>query len=132
MGQTSNYGFKQWENWEAPRRTALNEVLGQIDSAIDTKSHVVIGSYVGTGTESRKISLPFTPSAVLLEDNEGTRHAFGFRDSGGGLALTDRPLINNEQSGTVLETTGFGFLVYQTGYLCSNQSGKIYSYIAFQ
>ena len=132
MGQTSNYGFKQWENWEAPRRTALNEVLAQIDSAIDTKSHVVIGSYTGTGTESRKISLPFTPAAVLLEDCEGIRRGFGSRNSGGGLALPGKPAINEGESKTIFEIVDGGFQVYEDVYVKANQTGSAYYYLAFQ
>ena len=78
MGQTSNYGHRQWENWEAPRRTALNEVLGQIDSAIKTtydladgKASVVLGTYTANGQSSQNIHLGFSPKALILVTREG-------------------------------------------------------------
>ena len=70
MGQTSNYGLKQWEDWEIPRRAELNAALTAVDGALHTlesgKLEAVFGTYTGDNTPRRLIHLGFQPRAVIL------------------------------------------------------------------
>ena len=67
MAQTEHYGIRQWEAWEVPGHTDLNGALGTIDDALAAlesgKLAAVFGSYTGTETANRLISLGFTPCA---------------------------------------------------------------------
>ena len=89
MGQTSNYGFKQWEAWEQSRRGEVNAVLSAIDAALDAmeteKTALVTGIYTGDGAQTRTILLGFTPKWFLSFDSAG--HSAIQGSCYGGLAL---------------------------------------------
>ena len=73
MGQTSNYGLKQWESWERVTRGEVNELVGGVDAAVkaayqlaDGKASAVFGTYTANGQASQHINLGFSPRALIL------------------------------------------------------------------
>ena len=78
MGQTSNYGLKQWESWERVTRGEVNELVAAVDAAVkaayqlaDGKASVVFGTYTANGQVSQSIHLGFSPKALILVTREG-------------------------------------------------------------
>lgn len=65
---TEHYQLHQWEPDDAFLRTDFNEDFKKIDNALSILSidHIIIGSYRGDGTSSRTISLPWTPTILLI------------------------------------------------------------------
>ena len=151
---TANYQFHQWVPEDNFLRTDFNQDFQKIDStlaslqtqtdskassaalsAVETlanqKCEIAVGSYAGDRAASRKISLPFTPTAVLVERCYGTRDF----SSGvyGCLALAGKS-ARSGQGSTALSLGTDGFTVYQDGnkgvYL--NDTGVTYYYIAFR
>ena len=126
--KTQNYDLHAWEPDDDFQLHEINENFAAIDSALGVRYPVVIGTYVGDGTQARLIDLGAAAAAVLVENNEGTRsdydHSFVF----GGLALPGAPMSNN---GLVVQ--GAGFLVsYQSSIrLQTNQTGILYRYVAW-
>ena len=140
MGQTSNYGFPQWDSREGPGREALNQRFQESDQAIqaamdalssriDEKSGVVTGFYTGNGAASRTISLDFTPKAVFVESPEGRR----LTNAGitGGLALQQRALTYSDTNGVAIQYHGFTvtYVQYKSN---MNTSGSTFYYLAVQ
>lgn len=141
MGQTSNYGFKQWEAWERPRRGEINGALAAVDgvikAAVDSlagqladKSSLVTGSYTGDNADSRVIALGFTPAAVLLENNSGKCGGSIER----GLALSGVPVQYNMSNALpAVEIVDGGFRVWNGGedrYGNANSYLNCYRYLA--
>ena len=151
---TANYQLHQWVPEDNFLRTDFNQDFQKIDSALaslqtqtdskasstalaavealaNQKCEIAVGSYTGDRAASRKISLPFTPTAVLVERCYGTRDF----SSGvyGGLTLAGKTVYSG-QGYTALELCTGGFTVYQDGnkgvYL--NDTGVIYYYAAFR
>ena len=75
MGQTSNYGLKQWESWEQVKRGEVNGVVSGVDTALAgleaDKAELVTGSYTGDGAGTQAVSLGFRPRAVLVVSYSG-------------------------------------------------------------
>ena len=134
MGQTANYGLKQWENWEAPSRGALNETMAAVDGALagleGDKAEVSILSYVGNGALSQTITLGFQPTAVLVERANGGRYS-GANGFTGGLAIQggDGAIAQYPGALTILET---GFRVFEDDDTMrhTNISGETYYALA--
>lgn len=137
MGQTANYGLKQWENWEAPSRGTLNETMAAVDGALAgleaDKAELVVGTYTGSGSASRTISLGFQPAAVLVENQSGMRYS-GANGFCGGMAA---PELSGGLAGedAALTVTQSGFKVYNGSgddLRRMNVSGRVYYYMAFR
>ena len=134
MGQTSNYGLKQWESWERVKRGEVNELVGGVDTALAgleaDKAELHFGSYTGDGEEVRAVSLGLQPKALLLAGRNGVMNA-GYHCYGG-LAFTGLPCTHLNQN--VIELTADGFLVRyddQGGSsLATNTNGMVYYYLA--
>ena len=75
MGQTTNYGLKQWESWERVKRGEVNGVIAALDALIGGKSALMAGSYTGTAesidTTLQTVELPCVPVAILGTGNPG-------------------------------------------------------------
>ena len=95
MNRTNNYNLCQWEETDRVQRTDFNEDNAKIDAAVKAvdrrvdglegskasvsalnalvsrvtaleQPRIYIGSYVGNATASRVISLPWTPTLILI------------------------------------------------------------------
>jgi hypothetical protein len=90
---------------------------------------VVSGSYVGTGTASRDIALPFTPSMVYIPSGDG-----GYNR--GGIVTTAYPSILSMAGtpqlviGTNKISVGYNGDTFQHAW--TNFNGAVYQYIAFR
>lgn len=107
-----------------PANTSI-EYLGQLGNKVP----IATGSYTGDGAGSRKISLGFTPKAVLLA-GKGTLIDPSFYNFYGGLAITDSGADAYDNQ-SVLDIQTDGFKVRQTGSAHANEQGTYYNYIAF-
>lgn len=93
------------------------------------------GTYTGNGASSRKISLGFQPSAVLLENWAGERRNGQY--TCGGLSVSGAPLVAPAATGNaVMEITSSGFQINSAndGRIGEklNLSGVLYRYIVFR
>lgn len=119
--QTASYQLHLWE----PGDDFLREEFNENFEALDDASRIVFGVYVGDGAATRNILLGFTPQAVLVENQAGTRENSG---SGrrGGLAL---PGHTCERFGTLyVEIIDGGFRVSAESkvYNTNAQDGNYY------
>lgn len=66
--ETTNYGLHQWDPEDSFLRTDFNESFAKIDEALGVlaSERIAVGSYVGDGSASRTISLPFTPQVLII------------------------------------------------------------------
>ena len=126
MGQTANYGLKQWETWERPRRTDLNQVVDSIDTALAGKAEIVTGRYVGDGESNQTVHLGFRPKAVLIEHSDGRRSEGNNYRFWGGL-MTD----GGEIVLATVTDTGFSVHLWGQG-AYTNAQGIDYHYITFR
>ena len=62
--KTTNYKLHQWEATDDFLRTEFNENFGTLDTAV--RNLLIAGSYTGSGTDTRTISLGFTPRLVFV------------------------------------------------------------------
>ncbi|MBM6927458.1 hypothetical protein [Pseudoflavonifractor phocaeensis] len=151
---TANYGLHQWVPEDVFVRTDFNTDLSKIDTALktaldtansgvsaaaaaqatadtaksiaDSKTAVVAGSYTGTGTENRAISLGFQPKAVLVERYNGVRYN---NMPIAGLALYGKPCSDYPIEGG-LTVTANGFTVDTHSTVKFNNEQVIYYYLA--
>ena len=126
---TSNYQLHQWVPEDNFLRTDFNTDFQKIDAGIKaardlaaSKDAWVEGSYAGTGTETRTVSLGFYPRAVVLENMAGNRY-----NSIGGIALRGKPL--GYASTPIMEITSTGF---QLDKASANDSAMTYHYLALK
>ena len=132
MGQTENYGLKQWESWEVPGREAINAAIAAVDGALAgleaDKAEVVTGAYAGDGQRERFIELGFTPDAVLLENTNGSRSG-SLKSFQGGLILKDQPTNIGR-----IDTNGFTvwYLDASDLSLNGNSATRTYHYLVFR
>ena len=91
--KTTNYKLHQWEATDDFLRTEFNENFGKLDGAV--RNLLVAGSYAGDGTDTRTISLGFTPRLVF-----GISAGTGGGRGGGGLF---RPVFCRRQLCAVLQ-----------------------------
>ena len=129
---TTNYGLHQWEASDDFLRTDFNTDFAKIDAALGEKAdgedlaevenlaegkcRVVTGSYTGSGTSARTITLGFRPKVVAV-DNMGS-FSSGYEL---GIDGIDRSAIRVVNSGF----QAFG------GSIDMNESGELYRYYAF-
>ena len=145
MGQTTNYGLKQWENWERPDRQGLNSALAELDETLGTvesqvtantnllktRSTMTCGAYVGNGSAERRINLGIFPRTVLVERQDGLRASAGNGAITGGLAITDHGMHSGEAEGDGgLWIARNGFYALQQGNYALNETGFTYLYWA--
>lgn len=140
MGQTSNYGLKQWETWEVPGQASANAALTAIDGALaglcaaidqvealaESRADLVFGSYTGTGTSKRTINLGFTPAWIFVLRETGEA------DTGnGGLAAPGFPAIRDSSKNAISVVTNGIQVGYEFSYgPWTNDSGTVFYYIA--
>lgn len=74
--QTEHMQLNQWAAEDAVLREEFNKDNATLDAAlIDLATRITVGSYIGDGTsETRTISLPFTPQLVLLSGYYGSAY----------------------------------------------------------
>ena len=97
-------------------------------STANGKTAIVTGTYTGTGTENRAISLGFRPKAVLVERNNGVRYT---NLPVAGLALYGQPCADHPIEGG-LTVTANGFTVDTHSTVKFNNEQVIYYYLAIQ
>ena len=126
--KTQNYALHSWLSTDDFQLSEVNQNFTTIDAALAARYPVVIGTYVGDGTQDRLIDLGAAVAAVLVENNEGNRsdydHSFVF----GGLALPGAPMNNN---GLVVDGTGFRVSYQSSAKLETNLTGILYRYVAW-
>ena len=111
--------------------SALSSAVSQLETKIEARSQVVIGSYTGDGAAERVISLGFTPKAVLLIPASGELNGSG--SGRGGLALPGHAV--SYAGDVVLTIVTGGFKVYYKGgswSTNSNANNSVLYYIAFR
>ncbi len=156
--QTEHYGLNQWEAGDKVLRTEFNGDNAKIDGALAVLAEavagkaeagalsqaaasipkLVAGSFTGDGAESRVVSLPFTPKAVLLFSAHGqTTQVDGHTTYCGGLALTGAPVTTAATKRVVLAVVTRGFQVgcftassSWNDYIFTNQNNTSYYYLA--
>lgn len=111
----------------------LKTLVDTAQSTGDSKVRIVSGSYTGDNTESRKISLPFTPLAIILGRN-GIFYSPEY-NIWSGLADKDNPLIAKystfQSDALVIKDSGF-IVSYNANSKCyTNVSDNKYVYIAW-
>ena len=121
---TEHYGLHQWEAADNFLRTDFNTDFGIIDGALGDKAEMAEGSYVGDGTASRDIGLPFAPKAVLVESIYGTRAHNGVERYGG--------LVLQGDSSSHLKLQSNVLTVYNSNSELTNQASHSYRYLAFR
>ena len=113
--------------WLADHSTDVVNV-GTSDVCLTNAIKKATGTYTGNGQATRTIEIGFTPIAVFVMRNDSV-----FVDSGaitGGFAVTDSPCTNGTNN--AIEITENGFKVGRvTSSVNTNQSTKVYNYIAF-
>ena len=129
---TPNYGLHQWAATDSFLRTDFNTDLSKIDTALknvsqqtDGKCRFVGGFYQGDDTETRTISLGFTPSLVFLETKHGMRTNIQYGDPSGGIFLPDVAT----PGGAIVEG---GFQVRDNADSNTNAGVYTYLYAAFE
>lgn len=123
--------------------TALSQTVSQkaessrVEAVAASVPKILCGSYTGNGSESRLISLPFTPKAVLVMGKDGSTHYNeGHAYHYGGLAITGGPSVTRDNLNVLAVATNGFTVYYQHGgsnwlsYAHSNADGWVYYYIA--
>ena len=138
---TTNYGLHQWESTDDFLRTDFNTDFQKIDAAIggartlaEGRADVVTGTYEGSGSTTRTITLGFQPKAVLLFCAGGmTAYGGGAYIIYGGLALPGHPVVdyghNNEVAVEIVST---GFRLHRDIYRNVNNDNVTYYYLALR
>ena len=113
------------------------DMFGDTNENISSKAKFTFGTYTGNGESSRKISLPFTPSAVFLFSKSGATttstgyHAGGLAVSGSSVSVKVSSTNRN-----ILSITSYGFNVsyYYSDYttINSNEDGLKLMYVALE
>lgn len=113
------------------------DMFGDTNENISSKAKFTFGTYTGNGASSRKISLPFTPSAVFLFSEYGaTTTSAGYYF--GGLAVSGSSVRVQTLTGNrnVLSITSNGFNVsYYSGNgvtISSNSDDTKLMYVALE
>ena len=124
MTDTQHYQLNQWAADDQVLRTDFNADFGIIDGALGDKAEMAEGSYVGDGTASRDIGLPFAPKAALVESIYGTRAHNGVERYGG--------LVLQGDSSSHLKLQSNVLTVYNSNSELTNQASHSYRYLAFR
>ena len=115
---------------ETTARTAADASLqDQIDDISAQSCQLYVGSYRGTGTESKTVTLGWKPRVVLI-----MQYSFLISTSAGtvtgGMFFNNNPLISGSNVGAELTSTGFR--VYNRSNLELNTDDMAYYYIALR
>ena len=131
----------------AAAKTNLEAQIGAVEAALASKAdatavaakcEIVTGTYTGTGSASRTISLGFKPKAVYVCRENGTAMdttQVAIAWYSGGLALDGAPLTHSGK--TVLAVTATGFQVGVddsdlNNRIYTNGDNVVYHYLAFK
>ena len=85
--KSTNYKLHQWEATDDFLRTEFNENFGTLDTAV--RNLLIAGSYTGSGTDTRTISLGFTPRLVFVITEQADIREGSY--TYGGIALKGQP-----------------------------------------
>ena len=111
--------FSNFLNW-------LNTLLENIVNFINDEP-IIIGTYVGDGTESSVINLGFTPIAVEVYGSDGaqvyTTSTSWIRNYYGGLAIKNNPCTTYNNDKPMIEIIDNGFKVYSGDEITISGSG---------
>ena len=120
--KTEHYSLHAWVAGDDFLLSEINENFALLDSAV----RVVIGSYVGDDQEIQNIELGFRPRALLVADKEG------FLSKGSAMFGGLYTEANHDYNMTIRFTdTGFrAGTIGSSGYICGNNKGALYVYIA--
>lgn len=117
--KTTTNGLQTQINQKAAA-SALSSAVSNLQAQLDGK--IIAGAYAGDDTDSRTISLGFTPRAVLVVNHEGKTATN--QGTYGGLAVT-----GSNCSGISIVTGGFR-VYYSSSSPFLNSSYARYHYIA--
>ena len=138
---TPNYNLCQWEATDQVLRSDFNQDNAKIDAALAGIPKIAWGSYTGDGAETRTISLPFTPKALLVIRNDGCTYTSIHNNSGefllfvGGLAVEGSPVTTSGHNSVAIVENGFQVAQYdvpglETLRLYANWTNSVYNYLA--
>ena len=153
MKKTTNYQLSQWDKTDRIVMEDFNGDNAKIDAAlrslqnakadktttnslqsqVDAKCSIVVGTYTGDGSTARDISLGFTPQAVLVMSRDAQVTASS--NHYGGLALLNYPCLHPAmpKDFPFLEVITGGFRVYyRNSNAYTNIENQVYHFIAFQ
>ena len=132
MNYTTNYHLPQWVESDRIMMEDFNQMCADIDQGIKTAQDTaealpyVTGSYTGNGS-TQTINLGFKPSFVIITaqsaDVIGATALLGYTAVSGGSQIS-RVLSFGETGFTVTRVTQI--------FPATNDSGTLYSYIAFR
>lgn len=130
--QTEQYGLTLWDPTDDFLREEFNANNNILEAGLTQKCEMASGVYTGDGSRTRFISLPFTPSAVLL-----TSSYTEFRISNayyGGFALLGYPSGTSNFSTVALGEDGFtvSYLISGSTTISTNSSSTTYYYVAWR
>ena len=142
MQHTATYQFPLPECYERPSLAVVRETSQQMETALLShtavlntldrdKAEIVTGTYTGNGSANRKITLGFTPKAVLIESESGERLCGGYSYIYGGLTLQGYPLCRGSTSKGAEITEG-GFLLYAGSSSMTNSTNMTFFYLAIK
>ena len=110
--------------------SALNSAVSTLETKINGKVSVVMGSYYGTGGTQR-ISLGFTPKAVWFQPKSGNSGFSGFAASG--FVAPGYPMRSS--SGVDIASIDGTYLVVissEENRVAANRKNEYYHYVAFR
>ena len=143
--KTTNYQLHSWEPGDDFLRSEFNENFAALDTAIkgvetgassalagarsaltnqvNAKAEIVAGSYVGTNTDNREITVGFRPKAVLVYSYYGFYYNKNYY---GGVVTESEAMVS-------VALTDTGFSVRHNGsYFMVNSSSYTYFYLAIR
>ena len=125
MNYTQNYQLPQWEKTDRIMMDDFNNAFGRLETALNGKCHLLVGTYQGNGKDNRFIDLGKTPLAVLLCDENSNMRDGSY--TFGGIATQGSATLG-------LSITEGGFTVRESGNVncnfISNGYPRTYRYIA--
>ena len=127
MTKTTNYQLPKWEKTDRIQMSDFNDMTATLDAALKANADAiaavgyVTGTYTGTGSYPRTVSLGFQPKAVVVTTNSGCTNNSG--SPFGGVFGVGMPLSR------YAEVASNGFVLKEE-YV--NQKNTVYNYIAFK
>ena len=108
---------------EQQAREALSGRVSALESAVPQKSEVYFGTYTGTGSYPRTLSIGFTPKAVIIGHKDGL-----IADETAVYSTLMLQGYKTDYCGIVSN----GFTLYEYKYSKLNYNGAQFYYIAFR
>ena len=127
MTKTTNYQLPKWEKTDRIQMKDFNDMTATLGAALKANADAiaavgyVTGTYTGTGSYPRTVSLGFQPKAVVVTTNTGCTNNSG--PPFGGVFGVGMPLSR------YAEVASNGFVLKEE-YV--NQKNTVYNYIAFK